>query len=80
MNPAGLFAALGGIPALSGAHCRGPHQLFDPSEDIEQRALWLCASRPVLAACKAWCDSLPASRRPLGVVAGRINTPEGHPR
>jgi hypothetical protein len=83
MNPAGLFAALDGIPRLPGAACRDKHELFDPCHaddpdrpDVEAEALALCRACPALAGCSAWFDSLPASRRPHGVIAGRIHRPK----
>ncbi|KHO18648.1 hypothetical protein [Mycolicibacterium setense] len=78
-----LMAALGAAPALPGARCRGRSHLFDggpPGEDDEIRAarigqaLALCHRCPALAHCRRWHDSLPVSRRPVGVVAGRVNT------
>lgn len=79
----GLMAALGAAPALRGARCRGRAHLFDggpAGEDdviraarIDQ-ALGLCRRCPALADCRRWHDSLPVSRRPVGVVAGRVNT------
>lgn len=79
-----LFDALGGAPSLPGAKCRGRHRLFDPKaefdpeppEHTEQRhrqALALCAECPALARCADWVDSLPRSKRPSGVVGGRVN-------
>jgi len=77
-----LFDALGAIPALPGARCRGRHSLFDgspPGENPEVRAarhgqaLELCAGCPSLERCEDWHDSLPKRQRPVGVVAGRVN-------
>jgi Transcription factor WhiB len=77
---ASLFGALGGIPLLPGARCRGQHDLFDPRDvsdpdcgDIEAQALALCRQCPALAGCSAWFEALPAKRRPQGVIAGRVN-------
>ncbi|SUA02960.1 Uncharacterised protein [Mycolicibacterium fortuitum] len=78
-----LLAAVGAAPALPGARCRHRHQLFDggpAGEDDEIRAarirqaLGLCQRCPALADCRRWHDALPVSRRPVGVVAGRVNT------
>lgn len=78
-----LFAALG-CPALPGAKCRGRHRLFDPArkgeraEVVAQRhaqAVQLCAGCPSLDRCRTWVDGLKPSRRPTGVVAGRIVEP-----
>lgn len=78
-----LMAALAGAPSLPGARCRGRSHLFDearPDEDTEQtryrhdHALRLCATCPALASCTAWYDDLPKSKKPPGVVAGRVNS------
>ncbi|HPY26001.1 MAG TPA: hypothetical protein PLK19_16960 [Mycobacterium sp.] len=84
-----LFAAIG-TPALPGARCRGRHHLFDdaaqgePADTVEARhrqAIRLCQRCPALEPCQTWLDSLPPSRRPAGVVAGRINSrPPGRPK
>lgn len=80
-----LLASIGVAPALPGARCRGKHHLFDQAgerEDHEvaaerhQQALGLCRLCPSLAGCTTWFTSLPASRRPKGVVAGQLNTPK----
>lgn len=82
---AGLLDAIGAAPALPGARCRGKAHLFDAAgkheapETTEQRhtqALGLCRLCPSLAGCTTWFDTLPATRRPKGVVAGRLNTPK----
>jgi hypothetical protein len=79
-----LCAALIGAPALRGARCRGRHHLFDsasPGEDPDTvaarhtQALGLCSRCPSLARCEEWFDALPERKRPLGVVAGRLNLP-----
>jgi WhiB family redox-sensing transcriptional regulator len=41
---------------------------------VRQAALQICAHCPELTRCRDWVDSLPASQRPLGVIAGRIIT------
>ncbi|MBP2450506.1 hypothetical protein [Mycolicibacterium lutetiense] len=80
-----LLAAVGAAPALPGARCRGKHHLFDEQgtheapETTEQRhaqALGLCRLCPALASCQTWFDTLTATRRPKGVVAGQLNTPK----
>lgn len=80
---AGLLDALGAAPALPGARCRGKAHLFDEAgkheapETTAQRhaqAAGLCQGCTALASCAAWFDSLPRTRRPLGVVAGRVPT------
>lgn len=79
-----LLAAVGVAPALPGARCRGRHHLFDeqgknetPEAAAERhtQALGLCRLCPSLAGCTTWFDTLPASRRPKGVVAGQLNIP-----
>lgn len=73
-----LLGALIGAPALPGARCRGRSHLFDPPdphEDASQRhlqALGLCEHCPALTACEEWFATLKPSKRPPGVVAGRI--------
>ncbi len=78
-----LLAALVGAPALPGAKCRGRAHLFDPAERGEdpdlteyrhQHALTLCRTCTALASCGEWVDSLPKSKKPAGVIAGRIRT------
>ena len=78
-----LLSSLAGVPVLSGARCRGRHHLFDEAAADEQehvtaarhaQALRICQSCPALDACTGWVDSLPASKRPPGVIAGRIIT------
>lgn len=83
MNLETLLLAIAGAPALPGAKCRGRHHLFDdadqgePPEVVAQRhqqALGLCKICPALASCAMWFDTLPASKRPPGVVAGRVHS------
>jgi hypothetical protein len=61
VNPHALFAALGGIPRLDGALCRGEHELFGSDEpgDVEA-AVELCSWCPAKAKCVPWADSLGA--------------------
>lgn len=90
---ADVLEALGGIPALPGARCRGRHQLFDATihsdrggptarvNDARRDALAVCASCPALEPCRTWVNSLPPRRRPHGVVAGTVHTEQrGQPR
>lgn len=81
-----MFAALGVIPALPGARCRGRSHLFDGGrlgEDVDvlharhRQALALCAGCPALERCAEWLDALPRRERPLGVIAGRRYTTAG---
>lgn len=80
MSAADLFGALGAIPALPGALCRGHSELWDepPQRDPDAEgtaerlsyALRCCGRCPALDPCRKWFDGLPARRRPPGVVAG----------
>lgn len=92
MNPAGLFAALGGVPRLEGARCLGRWEIFDLRDlddpdraEIEAAALAICSSCPARRQCADHLDSLPPSRRPTGVVGGcvvrpPVARPRGRPR
>lgn len=80
-----LLAALSAAPHLPGAACGGRSELFDPAIpgenelDLEYRqeaARRICTQCNALASCSAWFDRLPPARRPLGVVAARINQPK----
>lgn len=55
-----LIGQLGAVPALEGARCRQRWELFDAT----------------ISGPRAWLDSLPESRRPLGVTAGQIGGAE----
>jgi hypothetical protein len=86
---AGLIGAMAGVPVLAGARCRHKHATFDdaqPGESDETvaarhaQALRLCLGDgssgigcPALAACESWFRSMPPSRRPSGVIAGRVH-------
>lgn len=79
-----LLSAIGAAPALPGARCRHRSHLFDeagkdePPEVVEERhaqALGLCRICPALASCSEWFGSLPTSKQPTGVVAGRVHNP-----
>jgi hypothetical protein len=83
-----LTAALAGVPKLPDAACRGMHRLFDPGERDEpaevvaerhEAALHICASCACFADCRSWLESLPARRRPSGVVAGLVVRIGGRP-
>lgn len=70
-----LVGALAAVPSMPGAKCAGRWGLFDvtdPDDERAQAAVNLCASCPALAKCREWFDGLPAARRPIGVIAGRI--------
>ena len=71
-----LIDTLRGAPHLPGALCVGRWQMFDETDDpvITERAIELCLQGAQFSArCRNWVDSLPPSRRPAGVVAGRVN-------
>jgi len=83
-----LLGAIGVAAPLPGARCRGRHRLFDeagkhePTETVAARhaqAIGLCRLCPALASCQRWYDSLPAHKRPAGVVAGRVRGARGTP-
>lgn len=69
-----LAGALAGIPDLSGARCRGQWSIWDETDNPEviEYAKNQCEACPALAECREWADSLKPSKRPLGVVAGRV--------
>ena len=80
-RPSGSTGAVGALldgiaastPELPGAACRGRGPLFD-AETISDRirAERICRDEcPALGRCRRWFASLPPSRRPVGVVAGR---------
>jgi len=82
-----LTDALFGIPDLPSAACWGRWDLFDPEREREpgqpvedphdrhQLAISICLHAcPVVDECREWVDSLKPSKRPPGVVAGRVVT------
>ena len=76
MNPTTLFAALGGIPRLPGAACRGRWELFDSPDATDiAAAIQTCSSCPARYRCAEWVASLSPKQRPAGVVAGQIHIP-----
>lgn len=75
------LGAILGCVALPGALCRHKAATFDeartdePTEVVEARhaqARGLCQRCPSLDACITWVESLPARRRPTGIVAGTL--------
>jgi len=79
-----MAAVLTGVPRLPGVRCLGRGDLFDPAAtgeapeaaaDRHNQAVGLCQHCPALDPCAAWVDSLKPSRRPGGVVAGRVRGP-----
>ncbi|GJO31562.1 hypothetical protein NJB1507_40880 [Mycobacterium marinum] len=85
-----LVGALGGIPLLAGALCRGHSDLWDellpPNRDPDPAATALrlefavsaCRRCPALAACAHWAASLPPGAL-AGVVAGQVREPHLNP-
>ncbi len=79
-----LAAFLGGAaPPMPAAACKGLGLLFDPAhpgeqppatEDRHREALALCEGCEELPPCRDWMNSLPLSKRPLGVTAGTAIT------
>lgn len=79
-----LVGALGGIPLLTGARCRGHSDLWDEpvpaNRDPDpaataariEHAISTCHRCPALRACERWVASLRPSRRPVGVTAGKL--------
>lgn len=67
----GIVAA---VPELPRAACRGRHKLFDGDTAADRvRAERICRDEcPALGRCRRWFTSLPVSRRPSGVVAGKF--------
>ncbi len=89
-SPTDLFSALGGAPDLPGAACLNKWGLFDPEPEgrteppevtrhRHAQAGELCRGCTALASCEQWVDSLPPSKRPSGVVAGRAPKTVGRP-
>lgn len=71
-----LIGALSGIPDLRRARCKGRTE-WDEYECMEtvEYCINRCSSCVELQKCSQWYDSLPASQRPHGVCAGRLNKP-----
>lgn len=80
-----LIAILQGTPLLQGARCRIRPEVFDATHPIGQgasstrhhldaraAAVAECERCPALPACRSWLESLPASQRPSGIVAGQL--------
>jgi hypothetical protein len=73
-----FVSALRGIPALPSPQlCRNRSAMFDATDEIAaQPAIRLCGQCVALQACGDWLDSLPPSKRPPGVTAGRAHDPD----
>jgi hypothetical protein len=75
-----LERILSGVPLMEGAACVSDPAMFDEADpghsnaDVRrmEAAARVCRRCPVLAECGAWAASLPASRRPAGVLAGQL--------
>jgi WhiB family redox-sensing transcriptional regulator len=82
-----MSTLLAGIPDLHGARCKGRADLYDatigvspvdgrPTRDELEKArataLHLCVTCPALDPCRVWLDGQRPTRRPRGVVAGRV--------
>jgi hypothetical protein len=83
-----LEKILTGAPALPGAKCRGRAHLFNDAEPDENpetvaarhtQALGLCKLCPSRTRCEGWYLGLPKLKRPIGVIAGRLNPQERRP-
>lgn len=84
---ASLLDELAVAPNMPAARCAGRHELYDATIEANRTgpggaaeltaardaALAICRACPELDACGAWFDSLPRTKRPRGVCAGRIN-------
>ena len=86
-----MLTALFDTPDLPQARCRGRHQLFDASieadrpgpggaadlAEIREACMNICLGCPEMETrCRPWVDSLPRSKRPLGVCGGRLTSPK----
>lgn len=72
---AAVAAILRGTPSLPRALCRGDARFTSDDEADQAEAIEICQLCPELARCRQWVERLPPSRRPAGVIAGRINQP-----
>lgn len=84
-----LVSALGAIPPLPGALCKGQSDTWDEPapasidpdpDDTQERlnyAVRACGCCPALSACRTWIASLPPRQRPCGVVAGQVRPTKG---
>ncbi len=69
-----LVDALTGAPDLSNGRCKGRWDLWDET-DLPEVVFYTtnqCQTCPALAECRAWMNSLPPSKSPCGVVAGKV--------
>lgn len=69
-----IAAVVRDAPPLRDALCstRDPRMFDGLTERDRERAIAVCRRCPVLADCRDWYSSLPRSRLPRGVVAGRF--------
>lgn len=78
-----LAAVLRESPKLEDRACSvDTAELFDEADDpgTVEAALALCLTCPALDKCQSWYESLPPSKRPEGICAGRVNKPKHRPR
>jgi Transcription factor WhiB len=75
---AGIIEALAGAPNLERGLCVWNWHLFDETDDpaAVDQAIGLCRQCPVLAQCAEYVASLPARKRPVGVIAGEVRRAE----
>jgi hypothetical protein len=71
----GVWAAIGTIPHLPRAACRGEHQIMD-DYDNPAPALRLCARCAEIQPCGTYLAGLKPSERPLGIMAGQVIAPK----
>jgi hypothetical protein len=74
MTAADLFSALGSVPRLELALCKGRSDVFDADTDEHAaQAIELCQRCPERRKCAAWADSQPPNSLD-GIVAGHRYT------
>jgi WhiB family transcriptional regulator, redox-sensing transcriptional regulator len=75
-----LMSVLTGIPDLPGARCKSRSHIWESDDpELQEYAIHQCgrdpsspASCPALQACSDWLEDLKPSKRPQGVVAGKV--------
>jgi len=74
---AGVLDAIGAGPDLRRGLCVWSWHIFDEVDDpvIIDQAIALCRQCCVLGKCSEWVNSLPASKRPVGVTAAVLRRP-----
>lgn len=73
-NLAGWLAVIAAGPDLRRGRCVGQHDLWQAVDDpaAVEAAVAGCRECPVLDRCSDWVDSLPPSKQPFGVTAGKV--------